>query len=278
MVDRSYLWLGLVFLSIVNIGAIVDEFNNRNGQQNYALATACISLIFGTLHTASHKIDSLSAKLVGNSIENTTAAITLMLWAVAIAFIQTPANEFAVAFSAEGKEYIVYANLYFSSWLTFLLTVYLFGSCFEDIFEFGSKLSQWILIFTMSIILLSSSIALKGVICDTADNETICSRTTYATLLGGCGIGISAIAVVLSTIQIMKKTTESVLVVISALMYFFGVVLLTSSNGPASTIGNMYFAVWGGCFISLIMALGFFMPGRQEDIENQDNGVEVANS
>lgn len=284
MEDRSHSWLGLVFLSTVNIGAILDEFNYRNGQQNYALATACISLIFGTFYTSSHRIDSLRAKFVGNFIENTTAAVTLVLWAVAIAFIQSPGNEFAVAISAEGKEYIVYANLYFFSWLTFLLTVYLFGSCFQDIFEFSAKLSQWILICTMSIILLTSSIVLNGDICDNdngnADNEKTCSRMTYATLLGGCGIGISTIAIVLSTIRSMTKTIEFFMVILSALMYFFGVVLLTSSTGPASTIGNMYFAVWGGCFVSCMMALDCTMPGRKDGIESESDGnggVEVTN-
>jgi hypothetical protein len=276
--DRLYAWVGLTFLSVVNIGAIVDQFDERNGKQNYALATACVSFIFGAFLTASNIVDSLRVKVVGNTVENSIAAAMLAMWVVAIAFIQSPENGFATAISGEGKEMILYANLYFFSWMTFLLTVYLVGSSFRDNFQFGPKFSQWTLLFTASIVLLSTSVALREDICDNAD-ETTCERTKYAVGVGGVGIGISSLAVIASIFGIMGRILEIGMVVLSFVLYFFGVVFLTSSSGPASSMGNMYFAVWGGCFVSFMLMIDSVVPGRGHgtNSEQERTGVDEEN-
>jgi len=130
--------------------------------------------------------------IVGNVIENGIAAITMALWVIAIAFVQNPQNGIATAV-VQNNEMILYANLYFFSWLTFIASVYTVGVTFRDNFQFGPKFSQWVLLFTASIVLLCTSISIRGEICanDNGDNDKACSRTKYAIGVGALGIVIS---------------------------------------------------------------------------------------
>lgn len=265
--DRLYSWVGLMALSVVNIGAIVDQFDERTGKQNFALAVACISLIAGSIMTVGNIIDRLRNLIIGNVVENAVAAILLALWVISIAFIQSPANGFATAI-VNGQEIILYANLYFFSWLTFLITVYLVGTSFRDNFQFGPKFSQWTLLFTSSIILLATAVSLREEICQAKD-ETTCERTKYAVAIGGIGIAMSAIAVIASVFGIMIRMLELAITFLCTVLYFFGVVFLTSASGPASSMGNMYFSVWGGCFVSFMLMLGNILPNNESEIEDE---------
>lgn len=204
-----------------------------------------------------------------NNDPTAIAAIVMALWVISIAFIQNPVNGIATAV-VNGDEIIVYANLYFFSWLTFLAAVYTVGVTFRDNFHFGPKFGQWMLLFTASIVLLSTSVSIRGDICDDG-SEMACDRTKYAVGVGAVGIVISFIAVMASIMDRMTKCVELVSTSLATILYFFGVVLLTSANGPASVMGNMYFSVWGGCFVSFALLVGVLFPKTGSDIEE---GVE----
>lgn len=70
--ERSYSWILLLGLSIVNISAIVDQIpaSVRTGKENFALAAACISLIFSFLYTMANLNVGLAGIFVGNIFEN----------------------------------------------------------------------------------------------------------------------------------------------------------------------------------------------------------------
>lgn len=72
--ERSYSWILLLGLSIINISAIVDQLptSERHGKENFALAAACVSLLFGFLYTLANLNVGLSGVLVGNAVENGT--------------------------------------------------------------------------------------------------------------------------------------------------------------------------------------------------------------
>jgi hypothetical protein len=71
-IDRLYSWVALAALSVVILSALVDQLpaSTRNGKENYVIATASISLIFGTLFVVANVVDSLRNLIVGNIIEN----------------------------------------------------------------------------------------------------------------------------------------------------------------------------------------------------------------
>jgi len=274
-IDRLYSWVALTALSVVILSALIDQLpaSTRNSKENYVIATASISLIFGTLFIAANVVDSLRNMIVGNVIENGIAAITMALWVIAIAFVQNPQNGIATAV-VQNNEMILYANLYFFSWLTFIASVYTVGVTFRDNFQFGPKFSQWVLLFTASIVLLCTSISIRGEICanDNGDNDKACSRTKYAIGVGALGIVISLISVVASMMDKMGRNLEILTTFLATILYFVGVVLLTSASGPASAMGNMYFSCWGGCFVSFNLLIGTLFPGRRGNGDSNGDG------
>jgi len=78
--ERLHCWVSLAALSVVIIGALVDQIpiGSRNGKENFALATACISLCFGILYTIANVVDSLRNRIVGNLVENCECSETTL--------------------------------------------------------------------------------------------------------------------------------------------------------------------------------------------------------
>lgn len=70
--ERFQSWVALTALSVVIISALTDHLppSKRDGKENFALASACISLIFGFLFIVANLLDSLRNMIVGNVIEN----------------------------------------------------------------------------------------------------------------------------------------------------------------------------------------------------------------
>lgn len=273
--ERSYSWILLLGLSIVNISAIVDQIpaSVRTGKENFALAAACISLIFSFLYTMANLNVGLAGAFVGNIYENISSAIVLAFWIVAISFIQAPANAIATVIS-DGTEVIVSANLYLFSWMAFLSAVYTAGVSWRDNLRFGKKFNQWVLLFTASVILMSTSINLKSDICDQGSDIT-CTRAQYAIAVGAIGVGLSGLAVIFSIFDYLGYIFELIFTFLSSILYLFGVMFLTSSSGPASSMGNMYFSVWGGAFVSFKMLIGVILPKQRNQSNDPNDGVVV---
>lgn len=267
--ERLPTWVSLFGLSIVIIVAAVDQFPDRGGKENYFLATAIISLIFSFFFIAANLIDRLGNLVVGNSVENAISSLVVALWVVAIAFIQNPKNGAATGINDQGQEYIIYANLYFFSWLNFIAATYLFGNVMRDNFAYNPKFSQWVLLFAASMVLTATSVAVHEDVCEKAD-QVICGRLKYATSVGSLGIIFTFIAIVSTMMGWMNRILEIGASVLCCVFYFFGVVFLTTAKGPASTLGNMYFSVWGGCFCSFTLLVGAIFPKSENGQENEN--------
>jgi len=41
--------------------------------------------------------------------------------------------------------------------------------------------------------------------------------------------------------------------------------VLTTADGPATSLGNMYFSVWGGTFCSFALLIGVMFPNRGQN-------------
>jgi len=78
---------------------------------------------------------------------------------------------------------------------------------------------------------------------------------------------MSAIAVLASIFGLMVRMLELAITGLITILYFFGVVFLTSASGPGSSMGNIYFSVWGGCFVSFMLMLGNILPQNESEIE-----------
>jgi len=192
------------------------------------------------------------------------SALVVALWVIAITFIQNPKYEAATSINNEGQEVIEYANLYFFSWLNFIAAIYLFGNVIRDNLAYNPKFSQWVLLLASSVVLLSTSVALHDDICAAA-SETVCGRLRYAVAVGSLGIIFASISILATMCGYMGKVLEIVSSVLCSIFYFFGVVVLTTADGPATSLGNMYFSVWGGTFCSFALLIGVMFPNRGQN-------------
>jgi hypothetical protein len=69
--ERLPTWVTLFGLSIVIMAASVDQFSGeRNGRENYIIATTVLSLIFSFFFITANLVDSLGNLVVGNVVEN----------------------------------------------------------------------------------------------------------------------------------------------------------------------------------------------------------------
>jgi len=278
--ERLPTWVSLFGLSIVIIAALLDQFPaaERGGRENYSLATSIISLIVSFFFITANLVDRIGNIVIGNVIENSVSAFVVALWVIAIAFIQNPKFEAATDISEDGQEVIVYANLYFFSWLNFVAAVYLFGNVIRDNLAYNPKFSQWVLLFAASVVLTATSVALHDDICEKAA-EVVCSRLRYAVAVGSLGIIFSLISILATMFGYMGKVLEGISSVLCSIFYFFGVVVLTTADGPASTLGNMYFSVWAGTFCSFALLVGVIFPNRgqnqQEPVTNHSQNQHM---
>jgi hypothetical protein len=134
-----------------------------------------------------------------------------------------------------------------------------------------------VLLFTASIVLLATSISIRGDICASDDGST-CDRTKYAVAVGAIGLVISMIAVIASAFDKMGRMLEIGTTSLATILYFLGVVFLTSASGPASNMGNMYFSVWGGCFVSFYLLTGTLFPDKIGDHRDGEADVSTRNN
>jgi len=268
--ERLPTWVFLFILSIIIIAAGIDQVPEeaRDGRAKYCLATSIISLLFSFFFIAANLVDRLGAVVVGNVVENAISMIVVALWTIAIAFIQNPKNDVATSINALGQETIIYANLYFFSWLNFFGALYLFGNVLRDNLIYNPKFSQWILLFASSIVLTATSTSLHDDICDNA-GEVPCGRLKYALAVGICGILFAIISIFATMFGFMGRYLEIGTSFLCSAFYFFGVVVLTSSSGPATTLGNMYFSVWAGTFLSFMLLLSILFPNTDANQQQQ---------
>jgi len=269
--ERLPTWVTLFGLSMVMIGASIDQFPTRGGRENFFLATAIISLILSFFFIVANLVDKLGNAVVGNVIENALSSLVVSLWIISISFIQNPRYGAATSIDEDGKEHIIYANLYFFSWLNFIAALYLFGNVLRDNLAYNPKFSQWVLLLATSVVLTATSVAVHDDVCANAE-EIICGRLRYALAVGSLGIIFAFIAVISTMMGWINRIMEIGVSCLCCAFYFFGVIFLTTANGPAATLGNMYFSVWGGCFCSFTLLAGAISTNHDEqEIEVQNN-------
>lgn len=258
-VRRNWTWTIQMFLSVPVLCAFIEAFplSNFNAMATFAFAVPCFSLVISMIMSAMHYIWFLKKFVGGTPFELVMAMILLGLWIAAAVVIEDPRNDIASSIRPTGVEWIKQANLYFFTWFALFCNVYLFGSFFRDYKTYDLRVVGWISVLAASLMLLTVSSYLKDGICD-ADNGVICFRTKYAMV---SSVIVSCIALIASVLSYMSKMSPRLGLVLaspSAAIYSFGVVMLTSASGPGRTLGTIYFTIWTGTTISMLLLIGEF--------------------
>jgi len=270
--ERFSAWSLHTLISLTVLCAIADSYppNIRDEKENFALATASISLSFSFLVAIAHIFRSLRKHLVGTLLEMLLAVMPLSLWVVSAILIQNPNNGLASTIDEDtGFEDIKYANLYFSGWLVLFSNMHLVASIFRDNNNYDAQISGWMLFFTSSIVLMGMSITLQDGICEIEDDSR-CLRTTFAIVVGAVGAGLALVAMLLLACGAMIVWASLLLGFVTSGMSIFSTIYLTSSVGPASSIGTMYFASWGSTALSSLLFIGALQDAFLGESEIED--------
>jgi len=275
MMERFSAWSLHTLISMTVLCTMIDAYppSTRGQKEKFAIATASISFASSAIVTFSHLIRPLRRFFVDTILEMLLAVMPLSLWVFTAILIQNPMNSISSTINQDtGAEDILYANLYFSGWLILFSNAWLISTVFRDHNEFHKDISGWMLLLTSSTVLMGMSITLRSEICD-LDAGMACIRTIFAIILGATGIVASLVAMMLIACGYMKTGIKLVIGFICSGGYVAGVILLTSSAGPASNVGTIYFTAWSGATLSCLL----FISALQEaffanDIEEQGPG------
>lgn len=275
--ERFSAWALHTLISLTVLCAIADSYppSQRDEKEKFALATACISLSLSFLVTIAHIFRGMRKHFVGTILEMLFAVMPLSLWVVSAVLIQNPANGLASTIDEEtGFEDIQFANLYFAGWLILFSNMHLIASIFRDNNNYDAQISGWMLFFTSSMVLMGMSLTLKDGICK-RDNTIICHRVTLAIVTGGIGAGLSLISMLLLACGKMVVLASLFFGFVSAGVYIFSVIFLTAASGPASSVGTMYFSIWGGTALSSLLFIGALQDAflGESEIEEMDGGA-----
>jgi len=254
---RNFTWTIQMFLSMIVLCAMSENFppSDLSIKELFAYAVSGFSVALSMIMSIMYYVKR-SKRFVGGTIfELVGATLLLGLWIGAAVIIQDPKNDIASTIDlSTGVEFVDEANLYFFTWFALFSNVYLVASFFRDVTTINYRMLGWISVLLTSLILLGISRHLTEDICD-ADDGVICFRIKYASVASGVASFIAFVASVLTYQSKITSNTGVVLVSPNALVYPFGAVLLTSSDGPGRTLGTIYFTVWIGSIVSILLLI-----------------------
>lgn len=95
----------------------------------------------------------------------------------------------------------------------------------RDNFAYNPKFTQWVLLFSASMVLTATSVAVHDGVCEKAE-QVICGRLKYALAVGSLGIIFSFISIVSTMMGCMNRVLEIGSSVLCCVFFFFGVGML----------------------------------------------------
>jgi len=215
------------------------------------------------LNLRTHMLTGLRYYLVGTMLELFFAVIPLALWIVGTVFIQNPYNSFASNVDPDdGNETIEFANLFFFSWIVLFSNTYLVGSIFRDYGSYDPQISGWLLLCMSSVVLMGMAATLKVDLCAN-NSKVLCRRNDFAIAIGVIVGILSFVAILLVACSKMGAVSYLLISFISSGLFISGVIFLTAADGPATSLGTMYFSTWAGAAVSSLL----FVGGIQELFE-----------
>jgi heme exporter protein D len=194
--------------------------------------------------------------------------MTTGFWAAVMPVINDGDNQLA----ATGTQAITNPNLYFFSWLAFLMSFFIFFDFMKHKFldkeeihgEYFQVFSWAGLMATSFIVLANSSRLFNDSNCDDAEDGSLledkCKRTKLA-------VGIGTVSTIIALVWLLLmaclmetrfgKIIDLVLVLLNIVMWTCGIAYITfgGEKAPAQTMGNLYFFTWASFALSVLMTM-----------------------
>jgi len=182
-------------------------------------------------------------------IEHAATFIVWIFWCVGLPYINDTSNLLAV--DMDGA--LVNINLFFSSWVAFIMSMILFADMFPSL-VLGDRVSgftkHWVYFGTASLIAMTNAVMFWRDNCETIDDSKMCHRDLFAFVLGAVS-GLFAVVF----FAYSHERLEQVISILLFTAWCFGVAYLTFDHGPAMFVGTFYFSIWFSFMFAFWMAV-----------------------
>lgn len=273
-------WLTLIITSIVSLISIASQKPDAGHETWVTIATA-VSFVFSFFMFFGYNWSR--EKLEGSKSEGVISLIILLFWIAAFPSIM----HLTMVTVANGVMGIANANLYFSSWASFAVSMNLVIQILPNLFERleapeeNGKTSKMVGLFIASVVLMVSAIEYASDFCSESNGST-CSRNSYAISVGAIGIVNAFIALILKVLKKSNLLMEAIFSAVMFILYIFGVGFVTFGEGPGSlTVSNLYFSPWVGFIFSYSLAfesIRAYMKdrgGNEDEEEYKEDNIEA---
>jgi hypothetical protein len=236
--------------------------------KNQRWAIACSAITFAiTLIVVGMQLHPVGSSLiVGTRIEGILILVLTAFWAATVSIVSDARNGLAVS-SVDGS--VTNGNLYYFSWAGFVCSIMLIVSYLRAAFGVdvtgeirnrSARLTQWSALLAAQLVVLGASANIFDQDCSPrANTVTFCTRTEYGIAVGAIG---TAFALVIVGMKIATSSVsfimESIFAVILTALNAFGVAFLTSTQGPGSALGNLYYFSWISLVVSAMLIASCF--------------------
>jgi len=264
--NRFNAWLSLLVTTAISLAAVLDNSNTVNKHNNETwLITACaICMCFSIIMFASHFVGALSSVVIGEKPEGIIIIACAAIWSGATASIMRPENNVA-----DAGPIIINANLYFFSWGSLFIIIYLLGSYLHDTRMVDSesiktslsntpRLVHWMTLLAASLIAFATAADERDGVCSGQNLGALfthaCGKINYAISYGVIASFFSILAIAGRVTGQITITIETAFAGLVLVLYAIGVAVVTGVGGPGSLVGNLYFSSWIGFLTTLRLA------------------------
>jgi len=226
----------------------------------------------------------------GRYLELFLSMIVLIFWSIGLPTIMNPSNSIAV-----GNDQIINANLYLASWVCFGCIFFIMGDLVDTMVNgpegtaaglsrldpetgeyitaapfspvyyrrlWETRRGKWFALTAITGIAMSASARIyqaDGCGQYIKDGNNTCRDTKVAISMTVIGAMLSVIMVVVSGTDIsMAEYIEKIGALATSFVYIVVLGVTTFGDGPGRSLGNLFFATWGGFVISLLIAVDCF--------------------
>ena len=234
---------------------------------------------------------------VGTRLEGILSLVLAAFWAATVAIVTNASNGLAVAEESVLNNTVLNGNLYYGSWAGFVTSIILLINYLRSVFGVdvvgevrnrSARLSLWAAMLASALIVMGSAARIFSDDCKSGDereSETFCKRSKFAISHGAVSVFFTLCIVGMKFFTYAAPfVAEFAIAVILLIMSAFNVAFTTSTKGPGSPIGNLYYSSWICLVISALVTADCFQnrggasaTDHEKDERNGGGDIEVEN-
>ena len=254
--------------------------NQTDNAETWAIVCTAVNLGISGAYVLLCLIPPVRHMIEGSKIEGLLIFLMVGWWAAGVAIITDSKHGVAV----DGTGSVSNGNVYYFGWAGFVSSVTLLVSYMRTAFNVdiegeiqsrGARLNHWAALVATSIVVMAASTQVYVLSCAipndqrTAEhNGTYCSRAVYGLSVGASSLFLALVIILLKLcLSKMPLFLETLCAYALAPAWIVGVCFITSSSGPGSGLGNLYYFTW------LSFILSFMLAASITDERNKKNSL-----